>query len=1082
MAQGLSSLLGGLAQGFTDLGKSTLDVLGGGTTNNVITAGLDALINKKSYGQAVKDANQRQKDFRKWLYETDSDKDAAAKGLGTALNGAQTAIDLIPGLGQSAPVNAIQGAIGGLADEFKFNGENYDWGKGAQRAAVGAGAGLAAGGLGKALANSGSKVLSNGVLKGAATGSLGGALSQAGGTAIEGGNADQILQSAAQGAQFGALLGAGTGGVQSLAGALKKTRARNNAPAIMDEEVVMAELAPDYSNRIAEAQAELENIGPVSLFAKDADSQAKRARIMELNDNIKAWQNGYENAVDYSAAQEAKRANRKPYEAPEAKYQPRMGETTLDAAPVQEGYTRLYRGLENDFDPKYLPSVDDNPFGYESWTDNYNLAKQYGNNVYSVDVPTSRIANQVVTADGERVPVVKTTKKAGLNGVDGVEYMLNANDPLRQELEYKRIIEAPANDVMAELAPGQNDFFRDSVLRGQDGRLIPVYHSSPNKFTAFDDSKLGSNTAYSNTAFGHFVTPDIDFSKRFADIDGNGTSGNTMELYANIKKPITHPYNADYKYKGAELDDIVENYYKAVGDTETLNYLKEAAQDGGTSLYEAYVDNMDMDYDPFENAKWDRDALIRNGYDAVEMVEGLKSGLVDGSTDNTPVSSYAVFNSNQLKDVNNLNPTNNADVMAERVAPGQLGLFDQTATKTPETGYSQLGLFDTPTKPKTVDVADVNPYAPVNGKVTQTMLDRASETLKNYKKGTPDNDLYNRIDPETLPSGYKELRELLDNSGDFIKQRIGAEDIKKASPEKVAAYLYPEGTTDYNRTIRDLEFAKDTKTKFGKDIFKDIENRVKNRITKDVRGQLGEQAELSPEIRRNLSLYGLGNISFRDGYTAAADNAISERLGIAPGNTLKYNGAKDTGRGVLGRYKTKSRNIAAAKSGDPEQVLSTVAHERLHSFQNEAEKFAAADKRKGSGYDKEVIDAYNELSDSLKDSKLGWAQMREIGQKLGRRDADLPYYSDANEQEARMLQQYLHDKGYTNAIDTALGEKMGQPKEFNTDYYPAFDKFFDKLRELSKKGVALPAILAALGLGEYATENQEEDKDNGQQI
>lgn len=55
MAQGLSSLLGGLAQGFTDLGKSTLDVLGGGTTNNVLTAGLDALINKKSYGQAVKD-------------------------------------------------------------------------------------------------------------------------------------------------------------------------------------------------------------------------------------------------------------------------------------------------------------------------------------------------------------------------------------------------------------------------------------------------------------------------------------------------------------------------------------------------------------------------------------------------------------------------------------------------------------------------------------------------------------------------------------------------------------------------------------------------------------------------------------------------------------------------------------------------------------------------------------------------------------------------------------------------------------------------------------------------------------------
>jgi len=450
-------------------------------------------------------------------------------------------------------------------------------------------------------------------------------------------------------------------------------------------------------------------------------------------------------------------------------------------------------------------------------------------------------------------------------------------------------------------------------------------------------------------------------------------------------------------------------------------------------------------------------------------------------TKNIPLEDFAFIESG---DEGNYLPLRE-EVMAERVAPGQLGLFDQTQTTTPKTATAQLGLFDQPTQPvtpKTVDVADVNPYAPVNGQVTQAMLDRASETLKNYKKGTPDNELYNRIDPETLPSGYKELRELLNNSGDFMKQRIGAEDIKKASPEKVAAYLYPEGTTDYNRTIRDLEFAKDSKTKFGKEIFKDIENRVKDRIAKDVRGQLGEQAELSPEIRRNLSLYGLGNISFRDGYTAAADNAISERLGIAPGNTLKYNGPKDTGRGVLGRYKTKSRNIATAKSGDQEEALSNVAHERLHSFQNEAGKFATADTRKGSGYDKEVINAYNELSDSLKDSKLGWAQMREIGQKLGRRDADLPYYTDANEQEARMLQQYLHDKGYTNAIETALGEKMGQPKEFNTDYYPAFDKFFDKLRELSKKGVALPAILAALGLGEYATENQEEDKDNGQQI
>lgn len=868
MAQGLSSLLGGLAQGFTDLGKSTLDVLGGGTTNNVLTAGLDALINKKSYGQAVKDANQRQKDFRKWLYETDSDKDAAAKGLGTALNGAQTAIDLIPGLGQAAPVNAIQGAIGGLADEFKFNGENYDWGKGAQRAAVGAGAGLAAGGLGKALANSGSKVLSNGVLKGAATGSLGGALSQAGGTAIEGGNADQILQSAAQGAQFGALLGAGTGGVQSLAGALKKTRAKNSAPAIMDEEAVMAELAPDYSNRIAEAQAELENIGPVSLFAKDAESQAKRARIMELNDNIKAWQNGYENAGEYSAAHEAKRANRKPYEAPEAKYQPRMGETTLEAAPAQEGYTRLYRGLENDFDPKYLPSVDDNPFGYESWTDNYNLAKQYGNNVYSVDVPTNRIAEQVVTADGERVPVVKTTKKAGLNGVDGVEYMLNANDPLRQELEYKRIIEAPADGIMAS-----------------------------------------------------------------------------------------------------------------------------------------------------------------------------------------------------------------------RVAPGQLGLFDQTQTTTPKTATAQLGLFDQPTQPvapKTIDVADVNPYAPVNGKITQAMRDRAAE-IENMAmtRKIPENELFNRVDPETLPKGRAQVAEYLDEA---YKHGI---DPGKMLKEKVAeVYQEKFGEAPDRDRLEKFVFGDVTPEERARKIYDYFGTNLIP--SEDTLGEMAKTKIREKIVNNELSPITLGDRTVRGGYTGSLDTMLSERLGIAPGYTYKKTGKFDTGD-AYGRFESWNdnkalNNIMVEPALDNENAISTMAHERLHSFQEEA-KTPDTEKR----FSPEVRAAYEELAKDLREAKA-YKSGEEI-KKLYY--GNVPYWRKHIEQEARMLQQYLNENGYT---DSPRARKKHYYKDDNGDWKvkdtefdnerinPAFDKFFDKLRELSKKGVALPAILAALGLGEYATENQEEDKDNGQQI
>ena len=131
----LPSVLGGLAQGFVDFGKSAVDLFGTGG------AAFADLIQ----GTGTKN----QDDFRKWLYQTDSVKDAAAKGLGTALNGAQTISDyVIPGgISKSLLFNAGQGALGGLADEFKTYGENYDLGRAGQRALVSAGAAGAGTGL-----------------------------------------------------------------------------------------------------------------------------------------------------------------------------------------------------------------------------------------------------------------------------------------------------------------------------------------------------------------------------------------------------------------------------------------------------------------------------------------------------------------------------------------------------------------------------------------------------------------------------------------------------------------------------------------------------------------------------------------------------------------------------------------------------------------------------------------------------------------------------------------------------------------------------------------------------------------------
>lgn len=204
----LPSILGGMAQGFLDFGKSAVDLFGTGG------ASIADLIESARTGKVT---TKNSDDFRKWLYDTNDVKDAAAKGLGTALNGVQTVSDYIPGIGavtRNPLFNAGQGALGGLADEFKMYGKDYDLGRAGQRAAVGAGGALASTGLADALKGSGNALLSSNAVQGLARGATGGAISGGGYAAIDGGD---VLEAAKQGAGMGALIGGATGAFQDFA-------------------------------------------------------------------------------------------------------------------------------------------------------------------------------------------------------------------------------------------------------------------------------------------------------------------------------------------------------------------------------------------------------------------------------------------------------------------------------------------------------------------------------------------------------------------------------------------------------------------------------------------------------------------------------------------------------------------------------------------------------------------------------------------------------------------------------------------------------------------------------------------------
>ena len=119
---------------------------------------------------------------------------------------------------------------------------------------------------------------------------------------------------------------------------------------------------------------------------------------------------------------------------------------------IKEGYTRLYRGLKGKYDANYDRSKLDSPNGYDTLTDNYELAKQYGDNVYYIDIPTNQISNSVIDENpnsetyGDRNLAYKDDKPAELNGISGNEYLLYTDHDNFNSQDYHEISEKTTNN------------------------------------------------------------------------------------------------------------------------------------------------------------------------------------------------------------------------------------------------------------------------------------------------------------------------------------------------------------------------------------------------------------------------------------------------------------------------------------------------------------------------------------------------------------------------------------------------------------------------------------------------------------
>ena len=287
------------------------------------------------------------------------------------------------------------------------------------------------------------------------------------------------------------------------------------------------------------------------------------------------------------------------------------------------------------------------------------------------------------------------------------------------------------------------------------------------------------------------------------------------------------------------------------------------------------------------------------------------------------------------------------------------------------------------------------------------------------------------VNPETLPNGWNELGEFLSGKSP-VEQAVG-KSRSKITKQDLVNYLEDLGY--------DTDGSKSELWKGAEDAFyEDFVDQLYQNDAGKVADMLNTRRWNSDKLGNVQDMY-LGT----GGRTGRLDAELSDRLGIGRSNTPKLDRLNNIYGGAAGDYSSGAIGVSPTwTSGD--DGVSTVAHERLHSFQNEA---------RGWDYDEAVRQAYNELHDDL----APFIHDRDtIVERYGTGKAD--YWAEPNEQEARMFQNYLDAKNYTSRNVGA-----SRANEWGDEINPAFDKFIDKLRELSSRGIALPAAAGLLGGG-----------------
>ena len=222
-----------------------------------------------------------------------------------------------------------------------------------------------------------------------------------------------------------------------------------------------------------------------------------------------------------------------------------------------------------------------------------------------------------------------------------------------------------------ELSPGQQEFFKDSAVRDEQGNLTPVYHGTPTG--GFTEFKLPQYLSRLMSAQGAgFYFTDKKNARQYMKGVNKSTSGTKQlyKVYLNITNPLVITEKPGVSITKEQFKEVVRRGNYEWFRTNGLPH--QAGGDRAVNKTLAFEDLLDKWTDKvFRGAYYDSDVLAEmtcafQGGDAI--LAAMKDVLgYDGVRDTDKYGDiWVAWSPSQIKSTDNLNPTNNPDIRFSR--------------------------------------------------------------------------------------------------------------------------------------------------------------------------------------------------------------------------------------------------------------------------------------------------------------------------------------------------------------------------------------------------------------------------------